>query len=84
MVATGRKARSAKNRLSLSRVAVPVSLTGLPLPPGCAVTAKDVDELVHGESAQQQLCALKSIGTSSQQHPVLCRTLLCLGVEKRP
>ena len=58
MVATGRKARSAKNRLSLSRVAVPVSLTGLQLPPGCAVSAKDIDELVHGESALQQLCAL--------------------------
>jgi len=63
MVATGRKARSAKNRLSLSRVAVPVSLTGLQLPPGCAVSAKDIDELVHGESALQQLCALKNIGT---------------------
>ena len=61
MVASGRQARSAKNRLSRTRVDVPVSLASVQLPTGCLVAAKDIDELVHGESALQQLCALKSI-----------------------
>jgi len=62
MVATGRQARSAKNRLSRSRCVVPVSIASLQLPSGCPANAKDIDELVHGESALQQLCALKAIG----------------------
>ena len=62
MVATGRQARSAKNRLARSRVSVPVSLSAVQLPAGCPANAKDIDELVHGESALEQLCALKSIG----------------------
>ena len=62
MVATGRQARSAKNRLARSRVSVPVSISAIELPEGCPAQAKDIDELVHGESALQQLCALKSIG----------------------
>ena len=66
MVATGRQARSAKNRLARSRVAVPVSFSSLQLPAGCPANAKDIDELVHGETALQQLCALKAIGMHAQ------------------
>jgi len=42
-------------------VSVPLSIAALQLPAGCPVKAKDLDELVHGESALQQLCALKAI-----------------------
>ncbi|EKX50149.1 hypothetical protein GUITHDRAFT_135333 [Guillardia theta CCMP2712] len=71
MGANGRQARSAKNRLKANRVNISKGLLNISLPATCPVRHEDIRQLVNGDSALNQLCALKaivsSLGSSKEQ-----------------
>eukprot|EP00960_Hanusia_phi_P074501 768259-Hanusia_phi.AAC.1 len=71
MGANGRQARSAKNRLKANRVNISKALLSISLPKESPVRHEDIKQLVNGDSALHQLCALKAIGEEEEEEVVV-------------